>query len=61
MDNYWIGEIKGIRKSGLHGPAGVDQFLVEVLWLYTKDQILAENGHGDEVKRWEHVYSRCVC
>jgi hypothetical protein len=39
-DDYWKGEIKEIRKSGLRGSDN-PRYLVEVAWFYSKAQILA--------------------
>ena len=52
MDDYWKGEIRSCRISHLYGPAGDNRYLAEILWFYTKDQILSERGHGNDVKWW---------
>jgi len=51
MDDYWKGEIKCARKSGLCGSVGRDRYLVEILWFFTKAQILAEGEHGRDITR----------
>lgn len=38
-EEYWKGEIKGIKKSALHG-SEKPRYLVKVAWFYTKSQIL---------------------
>jgi hypothetical protein len=51
-DDYWKGEIKEIKKSGLHG-SDKPRYLVEVAWFYSKAQILAalQGGEYGDIRR----------
>lgn len=53
-DDYWKGEIREIRRSGLRGLHG-PRYLVKVAWFYSKTQILEalQGGGHSKIRGYE--------